>query len=69
MCHEFRRFHLKGVTQKDIAEDCGLSRESVSRFERGTLSNSVIFLWYIKHGLFDWVPIEKWQGWAGAFDE
>lgn len=66
MCHEYRRYRLNGVTQKDIAKDCGVSREAVSRFERGSLSNAVIFMWYIKHGIFEWVPIERWNGWDGA---
>lgn len=66
MCHEYRRYYLKGITQLDIAKDCNMSREAVSKFERGTSPNAIIFLWYIKHGIFDWVPVEKWQGWEGA---
>lgn len=66
MCSEYRRYHLKGVTQQRIADDCGVSREAVSKFERGTICNGVIFMWYIKKGIFEWVPIEKWQGWTGA---
>lgn len=62
VCHEFRRYQCKGVTQTDVAHDCGLSREAVSRFERGSLPNSLIFMWYIKHGIFDWLPIDKWRG-------
>ena len=66
MCAEYRRYFLK-VSQQKVADDVLVSRELVSKFERGTHSNSVIFLWYIKHGLFDWMPIEKWQGWGGTY--
>ena len=62
MCCEYRRRVLK-VPQKQIASDCYVSRELVSKFERGTSPNALIFMWYIKHGLFDWIPIEKWNGW------
>lgn len=68
MCHEYRIYELKGITQQHIANECNVSREAVSKFERGTLSNAVIFLWYIKHGIFDWMPIEKWCGWEGVFN-
>lgn len=63
MCHEYRRLHLKGITQKDIAMATGYSRESVNKFERGTQGNCAIFLWYIKNGIFDWIPVERWKGW------
>lgn len=66
MCGEYRRLYMRGTTQKDVAMDVGCSRELVSKFERGTLPNAVVFLWYIQHGLFDWVPPEKWQGWGCA---
>lgn len=69
MCSEFRRYHLPKVTQTDIAVDCGVSRESVSKFERGANSNAVIFMWYIKQGLFEWVPIERWCGFKGYLGE
>jgi hypothetical protein len=62
MCREFRLRILK-CPQKIVAADCGTSRELVSRFERGTNGNPVIFMWYIKRGLFRWVPIENWNGW------
>ena len=64
MCSEYRRYFLKGVSQQQIAKETGLSRELVSKFERGTSPNAVIFMWYIQHGLFDWMPIEKWKGWV-----
>ena len=62
MCSEYRRYILK-VSQKQVALDCGCSRESVSKFERGAIANSRVFLWYIKNGIFDWVSYEKWNGW------
>lgn len=65
MCSEYRRYFLKGVSQQQIANEAGVSRELVSKFERGTNPNALVFMWYIQHGLFDWMPIERWQGWGG----
>ena len=67
MCAEYRRYYLK-VTQQKIADESGVSRELVSKFERGTLPNALVLFWYIKHGLFEWMPIEKWNGWRGCDD-
>ena len=67
MCGEYRRLYLK-MTQAQIAEELDISREAVSRFERGTLCNGLILFWFIQHGLFEWLPIEKWNGWGGAFN-
>ena len=67
MCSEFRRYHLKNVTQKQIAMETGYSRESVNHFERGAQGNCAIFLWYIQHGIFDWIPAYKWKGYVGFF--
>ena len=64
MCSEYRRYFLKGVSQQQIANETGVSRELVSKFERGTNPNALVFMWYIRHGLFDWMPIEKWKGWV-----
>lgn len=52
-----------------VAQSCGVSRELVSKFERGVLPNSLVFLWYIKNGIFDWVPYNKWCGWQGFFGD
>ena len=68
MCAQFRKSHV-GVTQQAVANDCGVSRELVSRFERGALPNSLVFLWYIKQGIFDWIPYDRWCGWQGYFPE
>lgn len=67
MCGEFRRMFLD-VSQQKVADDTGTSREAVSKFERGNRSNAVIFMWYIKHGLFNCVPIEKWNGWEDGWN-
>lgn len=67
MCAQYRKVNLK-MTQKEVAQACRVSRELVSKFERGTLPNSLVFLWYIKMGIFDWVPYERWCGWQGYFN-
>ena len=66
MCAEFRRYQTD-CTQADVANDVGVRREQVTRFERGIRGDSRIFLWYIHQGIFEYKPIEKWQGWGGAF--
>jgi len=63
MCSYYRK--KKQVTQQQVANDCGVSRELVSKFERGALPNSLVFFWYIKNGIFNWLPVEKWNGWEG----
>lgn len=62
MCANYRRYYTD-FSQQEVADDVGCSREAVSKFERGRVCNGVIFLWYIKQGLFNWVPVEKWNGW------
>lgn len=62
MCASFRRF-CTDHSQQDAADEIGCSREAVSKFERGRYNNAVIFLWYIKKGVFEYVPVEKWNGW------
>ena len=66
MCAEYRRYILH-KPQRMVAKDVGVSRELVSAFETGRQPNSRIFLYYIKMGIFDWVPIEKWNGWNLGF--
>lgn len=68
MCSDYRRYELK-YSQTQVAHLCNVSRELVSKFERGSNSNARIFLFYIKMGIFDWVPIEKWCGWRGTLGE
>lgn len=63
MCGDFRRYQLH-LPQTKVASDCYVSRELVSKFENGQTSNAIIFLWYIKMGIFDWVSIDKWNGWS-----
>lgn len=62
MCANYRRYYTE-FSQQEVADDIGCSREAVSKFERGRVCNGVIFLWYIKQGVFNWVPVEKWNGW------
>ena len=62
MCSNYRRYYT-GASQENVATDVGCDSSTVSKFERGVRPNAVIFMWYIKRGLFDWVPIEKWNGW------
>ena len=62
MCSNFRKYQLY-QSQQNVADECGVSRELVSKFERGALPNSLVFLYYIKMGIFDWLPIEHWTGW------
>lgn len=62
MCSEYRRYKTN-ATQEDVANEIGCSREVVSKFERGRNANSVVFMWYIKHGLFDWCHWSRWNGW------
>ena len=62
MCANYRRYYTD-FSQQEVADDIGCSREAVSKFERGRVCNGVIFLWYIKQGIFNWIPVEKWNGW------
>lgn len=62
MCANYRKYELK-QSQQYVADCCNVSRELVSKFERGTLPNSFVFLYYIKMGIFNWCPIENWRGW------
>lgn len=49
VCYSFRR--IKGYRQKDIADDLGMSEQSISLFENGKNNSATILLWYIRHGL------------------
>lgn len=62
MCANFRKYELK-QSQQQVADICNLSRELVSKFETGKIPNSKVFFYYIKMGIFEWIPIEKWEGW------
>lgn len=64
MCANYRKYELK-QSQQQVADICGVSRELVSKFERGSLPNSFVFLYYIKMGIFNWCPVERWCGWQG----
>lgn len=64
MCSNFRRY-FTSKSQEDVAYEIGCSRESVSKFERGKVCNAIVFMWYIRKGIFNWLPVEKWDGWNG----
>ena len=38
-------------TQKDVATETGFSVGNVSAFETGRNDSTMIFLWYLKHGM------------------
>lgn len=40
-----------GYTQKDVAKATGYTVENISKFENGNNDNSIIFYWYLEHGL------------------
>lgn len=63
MCREYRET-CTPYNQSDVAEEMMISRETVSKFERGIRPNAVVFMWYIKQGIFEWVPIKRWNGWS-----
>ncbi len=48
-CADFRR--SIGVTQSEMAEDLGVTKQNVSHFENGRSTNLIYFCWYIMHGL------------------
>lgn len=61
LCKKFRQEQLK-VTQKDVAEELNFSQENISAFENGRNGNVVIFMWYVKNGLFDYYSIDEITG-------
>ena len=56
ICSEFRKDVLK-ITQEDLARELDYSQENISAFENGRNANSIIFIWYIKNGLFNYYSI------------
>lgn len=49
-CGYYRKKVLKN-TQKDVAKETGFSVGNVSAFETGRNDSTMIFLWYLKHGM------------------
>ena len=49
-CGYYRKKVLKN-TQKDVSNDTGFSVSNVSAFETGRNDSTMIFLWYLKHGM------------------
>lgn len=48
-CAEFRR--AQNIHQTVIANELGVSPETISAFEHGRTNNAVVLSWYISHGL------------------
>lgn len=61
LCKKFRQEQLK-VTQEDVAKELGYSQENISAFENGRNGNVIIFMWYVKEGLFDYYSIDDIYG-------
>ena len=49
-CECYRKKVLKCI-QKDVAIETGFSCGNVSAFETGRNDSTLIFLWYLKHGM------------------
>ena len=49
-CSHYRKKILKS-TQKEVATETGFSVGNVSAFETGRNDSTLIFLWYLKHGM------------------
>lgn len=49
-CGYYRKKVLK-CTQKDVSIETGFSVSNVSAFETGRNDSTMIFLWYLKHGM------------------
>lgn len=48
-CKSYRR--SLGYTQIDVANETGYTQQNISRFEKGTNDNSLILMWYVRHGM------------------
>lgn len=48
-CRKWRVLDTE-YTQKQIAEELGVSVETISAFEHGRTNNAVVLSWYIEHG-------------------
>lgn len=68
LCREFRET-MTCCKQSDVAKDMHISREQVSKFERGVRPSTIAFMWYIKNGIFDWIPPVRWNGWVGYHEK
>lgn len=49
-CGYYRKKVLK-CTQKDVANETGFGCGNISSFETGRNDSTLIFLWYLKHGM------------------
>lgn len=48
-CAEYRKQNK--ILQSEIADELGVSTETISAFEHGRTNNAVVLSWYIRHGL------------------
>ncbi len=49
LCKDFRK--SKGYTQKQVANELGISPNVISVFERGKTDSAYILFWYIDRGV------------------
>lgn len=49
-CSYYRKKVLK-CSQKEVSLDTGYSIGNISAFETGRNDSTIIFLWYLKHGM------------------
>ena len=49
ICRAFRNYC--GYFQSEVAEELCCSRENISSFENGRNNNAIILMWYVEHGL------------------
>lgn len=56
LCREHRTNYLH-MTQKEVGDCIGYSKENISIFERGLNDNATILCWYIANGVFITTPL------------
>lgn len=62
LCGKYRREILK-MTQLEVGESIGYSKENIASFEQGRNDNNIIFMWYVQHGILEQYSIEQLIGW------
>ena len=61
LCRKFRQEQLN-VTQVEVAKELDYTQENISAFENGRNSNSIIFMWYVRHGILEHYSIDELCG-------
>lgn len=56
LCREHRTNYLH-MTQKEVGECVGYSKENISIFERGLNDNATILCWYMANGVLITTPL------------